>query len=350
MAQSFTKIAPSIRAASELLGVTTGASSTELKKAYHKLALIYHPDRNGEADAVLEFRKITDAYELLSDPLRVDAHNRKYMTERLHAPVVEGFSVTFGSFFGYRIFELKADGDEERKLLEGHADDKSSSRRSKKSSSWLPFEENNSILDHAAFDAIEVVYAGKLSREDETALKGELDRKKLVHLPWVVLNNQGLLKFLEGDLKRSGECYRKLCERVPNNIIFMYRFGLCLILEAFQKPRRTLLGRLQPDRIKVERGLAILETCVKLGRERSAGRQKCLVIRKIIADVRFRLGQKREAKKRWTEILKEDPRSIEATFRVKGEEAALKLARKRSAATETNEALAAASKKLLLSK
>src|SRR4051812_49423084 len=65
------KISPTVRASCELLGVHIGATQTELKKAYHKLALLYHPDRNPHAQAALEFRKVTQAYELLSDPLRV---------------------------------------------------------------------------------------------------------------------------------------------------------------------------------------------------------------------------------------------------------------------------------------
>ncbi|MCD0157683.1 DnaJ domain-containing protein, partial [Deinococcus sp. 6GRE01] len=51
----------------ELLGVARTASADEIKSAYRKLALKYHPDRNKEEGAAEKFTQINEAYAVLSD-------------------------------------------------------------------------------------------------------------------------------------------------------------------------------------------------------------------------------------------------------------------------------------------
>lgn len=52
----------------ETLGVKKNATQEEIKKAFRKLALQYHPDVNKNAEADLKFKQITEAYNTLSDP------------------------------------------------------------------------------------------------------------------------------------------------------------------------------------------------------------------------------------------------------------------------------------------
>lgn len=51
----------------DVIGVSKSATQLEIKRAFRKLAMKYHPDRNKEADAEDKFKEINEAYEILSD-------------------------------------------------------------------------------------------------------------------------------------------------------------------------------------------------------------------------------------------------------------------------------------------
>ncbi|MDO8620926.1 MAG: J domain-containing protein [Candidatus Levybacteria bacterium] len=60
----------------EILGVSKNATETDIKKAYRKLALQYHPDKNKTKEAEGKFKEVTKAYEVLSDPQKRETYDQ----------------------------------------------------------------------------------------------------------------------------------------------------------------------------------------------------------------------------------------------------------------------------------
>jgi molecular chaperone DnaJ len=61
----------------EILGVSRTAEEREIKKAYKRLAMKYHPDRNqGDKEAEAKFKEIKEAYEILTDAQKRAAYDQ----------------------------------------------------------------------------------------------------------------------------------------------------------------------------------------------------------------------------------------------------------------------------------
>jgi len=90
----------------EVLGVPKNAGEDEIKKAYRKLAMKHHPDRNqGDAGAEAKFKEAKEAYEMLSDPQKKAAYDQYGHAGvdpnmRAGAEGFGGFAEAFGDIFG----------------------------------------------------------------------------------------------------------------------------------------------------------------------------------------------------------------------------------------------------------
>lgn len=74
----------------EVLGVAKSASAEEIKKAYRKMAIKYHPDKNpGDPSAEARFKEVSEAYEVLNDPDKRQIYDR-YGKEGVRAGAAAG--------------------------------------------------------------------------------------------------------------------------------------------------------------------------------------------------------------------------------------------------------------------
>lgn len=92
----------------EVLGIPRSASADEIKKAYRKLALRYHPDKNPDnaKEAEEKFKEVSEAYKILSDPGKREIYDQ-YGHAGLEAEIGAGAGAGFGGFEfdPFKIFE-----------------------------------------------------------------------------------------------------------------------------------------------------------------------------------------------------------------------------------------------------
>lgn len=93
-----------------ILGVAKGASESDIKKAYRKLALKYHPDKNKSPGAEEKFKELAEAYEVLSDKKKRDIYDQ-VGEEGLKAGASGGFNAGHAGHSGAQTFTYQFHGD-----------------------------------------------------------------------------------------------------------------------------------------------------------------------------------------------------------------------------------------------
>src|SRR5262249_39402088 len=117
----------------EVLGISRTATLEEVKSAYRKAALQWHPDRNPEnkTEAEAKFRECTEAYSVLSDSQKRQVYDTYSHAGLPGAGIGQGFDQTifqdfhniFGDFFGFEdLFGNRSQQGHGRKRVQRGAD------------------------------------------------------------------------------------------------------------------------------------------------------------------------------------------------------------------------------------
>jgi DnaJ-class molecular chaperone len=92
------------------LGIAKGASDDEIKKAYRKMALKFHPDKNKDPSAEAKFKEIAEAYDVLSDPKKKEIFD-KFGEEGLKEGAMPGGGGGMGGGAGPGGYHYQFQGD-----------------------------------------------------------------------------------------------------------------------------------------------------------------------------------------------------------------------------------------------
>jgi len=183
----------------EILGISKSASEQDLKQAYRKLALKYHPDKNkGNSEAEEKFKEATEAYEVLRDPKKRASYD-KFGHDGVRG--FEGFgrgaSADFSDIFGD--FDL---GD----IFEGFfgGGGRSRSKRSRRGSD-LQYDLVVNLEEAASGKEIQI----EVPRQETcSSCKGSGSAKGTKPVSCPVCNGTGQVRQTQGFFSIAQTCYK----------------------------------------------------------------------------------------------------------------------------------------------
>lgn len=89
-----------------ILGIEKGASDEDIKKAYRKQALKFHPDKNKSPQAEEKFKEIAEAYEVLSDPKKREIYDQFGEEGKYSMNIFLSLQLCLSLFFPFSLFSF----------------------------------------------------------------------------------------------------------------------------------------------------------------------------------------------------------------------------------------------------
>lgn len=144
----------------DILGVPRKASARHIKKAFHKLAMKYHPDKNKSPGAEAKFREIAEAYETLSDENRRRQYDQfgHAQGERSDGNTFQSFNFNFDDFFkDFNFFGQNHDAQAEKNYEDPFQSHQHAHRRPRRSFQEFSFgggffDDTEKIFSFDGFD------------------------------------------------------------------------------------------------------------------------------------------------------------------------------------------------------
>ncbi|CAG9764000.1 unnamed protein product [Ceutorhynchus assimilis] len=173
-----------------ILGIPKGASDDEIKKAYRKLALQFHPDKNKAPEAEAKFKDVAEAYEVLSDKRKRDIYD-KYGEEGLKG--VPGGAFRDGGTSFYRFH-----GDPRATFAQFFGSDN-------------PFEEFFSFgnASHPIFTSIDPSFFSQSSRQRGPTQDPPIEREMHIPLEDILTGCTKTMNISKKVLKPNGTLLRE---------------------------------------------------------------------------------------------------------------------------------------------
>ena len=332
---------PQLTHARVILSVGRDASEADIKTQYRKLAMAWHPDRHQgkptQQEATQRTELYTGAYNLL---VRSDKRQQAgdEFGKALEHPFVVGERVfCLGSLYGTRVFvpdlaDFQAITDSGRMLTSGGHDEPACPAPSARPPAI--HGSRHSIMESQLADDLETFYAGNIvGRKNAALLQDAFENRArggLDDLVWIRGNDMAVAHFLNREFREAERIFEDINERVADNIIFMYRLGICIEAALADAGNRTK----DPTRWQqgMEKAICLYLTCLDLlalrresyrgepGQEQEVARhdpESMLTVMMQLADAHEQIGDKRRARELWLGIQKIDPSCYEAGVRVR---------------------------------